>query len=109
MATNHEIPSHIAAAEEHSARALRAAGFDAFVCGSESALKGGVSVRISARDPRIEWTSTRSDVAPKGYFFSCYDHTFLLHAGRAFDAQGVERVNGFVAELVARAQSMAPA
>jgi hypothetical protein len=94
--------NQFAAFEEESARALCAAGFDAFVCSSESTLKGGVSVRLGAHDQRIEWASNRSDVAPKGYFFSSYDHTFVLHAGRVTCVEDAARLQGFVAKLVER-------
>lgn len=97
-----DFPDQFAAAEEECVSALRAAGFDAFVCTSDSTLKGGVSVRVGVRDPRIPWVSTRSDIAPKGYFFSSYDHTFVLHAGRIFCTDDVERIRGFVADLVAK-------
>ena len=105
----HEFPGQFAAAEEESVRALRAAGFDAFICSSDSTLKGGVSVRIGARDPRIQWVSNRADVPPKGYFFSSYGHTFVLHAGRVCSTDDVERIRGFVTELVARSDAAAAA
>lgn len=105
----HAFPGQFAATEEESVHALRAAGFDAFVCTSDSTLKGGVSVRIGTRDPRIQWVSKRADVAPKGYFFSSYDHAFVLHAGRVCSTDDVERLRGFVMELVARSDAAAAA
>ena len=104
-----DLHGPFAAMEEESVRVLRTAGFDAFVCGSDSTLKGGVSVRVGARDPRFQWVSNRTDVAPEGYFFSSYDNSFVLHAGRACSLDDVERIRGFVKELVARSDAAAAA
>ena len=96
----HELPNQFAAIEMEAVHALCAVGFDALFCSSESALKGGVSVRVGARDPRLQWTSNRADAAPVGHFYSSYDHTFVLHAGRVVGAHDVPRLQDFVSALV---------
>lgn len=86
--------------ESDAVHSLRAAGFDAFITGSDSSLRGGVAVRVTELDARVDWTSTRSAPAPVDHNYSTYAGGVILHGGRAACDESAWRLADFVQRLI---------
>lgn len=86
--------------ESDAVHSLRAAGFDAFITGNDSSLRGGVAVRVIERDARVDWTATRSAPAPVGHNYSTYAGGIILHGGRAACDESARRLADFVSRLI---------